>query len=138
MLKKSITYTDFDDVERTEDFFFHLSKSELMEMDFSATGGMNKTIESIINARDTKRLIEIFKDLILKSYGEKSLDGKRCVKIVDGKRLADDFSQTAAYDSLFMELATNTGAATEFILGVIPKELSAEIQKNDLMEKIEA
>lgn len=135
MLKKTITYTDFDDVERTEDFYFHISKSELTEMDFSASGGMKRSIEAIINARDTKSLIELFKDLILRSYGEKSLDGKKFVKYVDGKRLADDFAQTAAYDSLFMELASDAKVATEFILGVLPKDLADEIRKSGELDK---
>ena len=137
MLKKTITYTDYDDVERSEDFFFHLTKSELMEMDFSASGGMSRMIESIINARDTKRIIEIFKDLILKSYGEKSLDGKQFIKVRDGRRLADDFSQTAAYDALFMGLATNTDAATDFIVNIIPKDMSDEIKKNNTLKELE-
>lgn len=120
MIKKTITYTDFDDNERTEDFWFNLTKSELMEMDFSQTGGMEKLIQSIVDAQDTKRIIEIFKDIVLKSYGEKTLDGRGFIKVRDGHKLADEFSQTAAYDTLFMELATNDKAAAEFINGVIP------------------
>lgn len=131
MLKKTITYTDFDDVERTEDFFFNLTKSELMEMDFSATGGMERMIRKIIDAQDTKRIIEVFKDIILKSYGEKSLDGKQFVKVRDGHKLADDFAQTGAYDALFMELATDDKAATEFITGVIPRNIAKELNDSN-------
>lgn len=127
MIKKSITYTDFDDNERTEDFYFNLSKSELTEMDFSQAGGMDKMIKAIVNAQDTKRIIELFKDIILKSYGEKSLDGKQFIKIKDGHKLADDFAQTAAYDALFMELATDDKAAAEFINGIIPKALAKQL-----------
>lgn len=130
MIKKTITYTDFDDVERTEDFYFNLTKSELMELDLMASGGMARMINNIIAAQDTKRIVEIFKDIILKSYGEKSLDGKHFIKVRDGHRLADDFAQTGAYDALFMELATNDKAATEFINGVIPKSLANELQAN--------
>lgn len=134
MFKKTITYVDFDDVERTEDYYFNLTKSELMEMDFSATGGMEKMIKSIIAAQDAKRIMEIFKDIILKSYGEKSLDGKRFIKTRDGHRLADDFAETGAYDALFMELATDDKAATEFITNIIPQSLAKELneQKSDL------
>lgn len=127
MIKKTIKYTDFDDVERTEDCWFNLSKSELMEMDFSQSGGMDKMLRSIVDAQDTKKIIEVFKDLILKSYGEKSLDGKRFIKVRDGQRLADEFAQTAAYDALFMELATDDKAATEFVTGIIPKSLAAQL-----------
>lgn len=125
MIKKTITYTDYDGNNRTEDFYFNLSKPELMEMDFSATGGMEKMIKRIVDAQDTKRIIEVFKDIILKSYGEKSADGKRFIK---SKELAEAFSQTEAYSELFMELATNDKAAADFINGVIPKSLAAEIE----------
>ena len=125
MIKKTITYTDYDGNTRTEDFYFNLSKPELMEMDFSATGGMEKMIKRIVDAQDTKRIIEVFKDIILKSYGEKSADGKRFIK---SKELSEGFSQTEAYSELFMELATNDKAAADFINGVIPKSLAAEIE----------
>ena len=131
MYKKTISYTDYDDVERSEDYYFNLSKSELMEMDFSATGGMEKLIRSVIATRDTKRIMEIFKDIILRAYGEKSLDGKRFIKVRDGHRLADDFAETGAFDALFIELATNDKAATEFINGIIPKALADEIASKE-------
>lgn len=130
MIKKTLTYTDYDGNERTEDFYFNLSKAELMEMDFSASGGMEKMIKRIVDAQDTKRIIEVFKDIILKSYGEKSADGRRFIKVADGRRLAEDFAQTEAYSELFMELATNDKAATDFINGVIPQSLAAEIAAN--------
>ena len=130
MIKKTLTYTDYDGNERTEDFYFNLSKAELMEMDFSASGGMEKMIKRIVDAQDTKRIIEVFKDIILKSYGEKSADGRRFIKVSDGRRLAEDFAQTEAYSELFMELATNDKAATEFINGVIPQSLAAEMAAN--------
>ena len=131
MYKKTMSYTDYDDVERSEDYYFNLSKSELMEMDFSATGGMEKLIRSVIATRDTKRIMEIFKDIILRAYGEKSLDGKRFIKVRDGHRLADDFAETGAFDALFIELATNDKAATEFINGIIPKALADEIASKE-------
>lgn len=127
MIKKTITYTDYDGVSRTEDFYFNLSKPELMEMDFSESGGMEKAIKKIVDAQDTKKIIEVFKDIILRSYGEKSADGKHFVKVRDGHRLAEEFAQTEAYSELFMELATDDKAAAEFINGIIPQSLAAEI-----------
>lgn len=127
MIKKTITYTDYDGVTRTEDFYFNLSKPELMEMDFSASGGMEKMIKKIIDTQDSQKIMEVFKDIILRSYGEKSPDGKRFVKVRDGHKLAEEFSQTEAYSELFMELATNDKAASEFINGVIPQSLADEI-----------
>lgn len=130
MLKKTITYTDYDGVERTEDFYFNLSKAEIMEMDFSATGGMEKMIKKIVNTKDTKAMIEIFKDIILKSYGEKSSDGRRFIKVLDGRKLSEDFAQTEAYSELFMELATDDKAAAAFINGIIPQNLASEVAAN--------
>lgn len=130
MLKKTITYTDYDGVERTEDFYFNLSKAEIMEMDFSATGGMEKMIKKIVNTKDTKAMIEIFKDIILKSYGEKSSDGRKFIKVLDGRKLSEDFAQTEAYSELFMELATDDKAAAAFINGIIPQNLASEVAAN--------
>lgn len=118
MLKKTIKYTDFNGTERTEDFYFNLSKAEIMEMEMGTTGGMTAMLQKIIAEQDSKKIIEIFKDIILKSYGEKSLDGKRFVK---SKELTDSFVQTEAYSDLFMELATNADAASNFIKGIVPK-----------------
>ncbi len=126
MLKKTITYTDYDGQSRTEDFYFNLTKAELTEMNFSTNGGFEKWIEKIINARDSKEIIAVFKDIILKSYGEKSLDGKRFIK---NDELRAEFSQTEAYSELFMELATDDKAAAAFINGIIPADVSQEMNK---------
>ena len=127
MRKETITYTDYDGNERTEDFYFNLSKPELMEMDYSAAGGMDKMIKKIVDTQDIKKIVELFKDIVLRSYGEKSDDGKRFIKYRDGHRLSDDFAQTEAYNELFMKLATDEGAATDFIKGIIPASLAHEI-----------
>lgn len=127
MFKKSITYTDYDGNERTDEFLFNLNKAELMEMNFSSTGGLENLLKRIVATEDSKQMIELFKDIILRSYGERSDDGKRFVKVVDGHKLADDFAQTAAFPELFMELATNDAAATEFVNGIIPQDLAAQI-----------
>lgn len=118
MLKKTITYTDYDGVERTEDFFFNLSKAEVAEMEMSNTGGMERLIQQIAVTQDRKRLVELFKEIILKSYGEKSADGRRFIK---SKELSEAFSQTEAYSELFMQLATDNEAASKFINGVLPQ-----------------
>jgi hypothetical protein len=118
MIKKTITYTDYDGNDRTEDFYFNLTKAEVMEMEMMTDGGLQKMIEKIIQTSDTKKIIEIFKGIILKSYGEKSPDGRRFIK---NDELRDAFSQTEAYSQLFMELATDAKAATDFVNGVIPQ-----------------
>ena len=118
MIKKTITYTDYDGNDRTEDFYFNLTKAEVMEMEMMTDGGLQKMIEKIIQTSDTKRIIEIFKSIILKSYGEKSPDGRRFIK---NDELREGFAQTEAYSQLFMELATDAKAATDFVNGIIPK-----------------
>ena len=123
MLKKTITYTDYNGIERTEDFYFNLSKAELMEMELSATGGLGDAIQKIISAKDNPAIVKIFKDMILKAYGEKSADGKRFVKSSD---ISAGFEQTEAYSILFMELATDADAAASFINSIIPKDLQTD------------
>ena len=117
MLKKTLTYTDYNGVERTEDFYFNLTKAEVTEMELSVNGGLIMLIEKVVATRDSKQIVEIFKDLILRAYGEKSLDGRKFIK---NKELTDSFAQTEAYSDLFMELATNAEAATVFINGITP------------------
>lgn len=124
MLKKNIKYTDYNGVERDETFFFNLTKAELMEMEMGTTGGLAESIQQIVQAQDAPSIIKIFKDLILKAYGEKSADGKRFVKINDaGVALSIGFSQTEAFSQLFMELATDPDAAANFIKGIIPGDI---------------
>lgn len=124
MITKTIKYTDYNGVEREEKFLFNLTKAELMEMEMGTTGGLAETIQKIVETQDTPSIIKIFKDLLLKSYGEKSPDGKRFIKVNDdGKPLSVQFEQTQAYSELFMELATNSESAVEFIKGIIPSDI---------------
>lgn len=120
MFKKTVTYTDFNDVERTEDFYFNLTKAEVLEMQLGTAGGFSEMIQRIIDAKDTPQLIKVFKDLVLKAYGEKSLDGKRFIK---SPEIAEAFAQTNAYSEIFMELATNDKEASAFVNGITPKGL---------------
>lgn len=125
MLKKEITYTDYNDQQRTESFYFNLSKAELAEMQLTVEGGLQTYIQSIIDAKDGASMVKIFKDIILMSYGEKSLDGKRFVK---SDEIRAGFEQTEAYSNLFMELITDDKAAAEFLNGILPSDLQAEVQ----------
>ena len=124
MLKKSITYTDYNGVERTEPFYFNLSKAELMEMELGVTGGMTEMLDKIIAAKDAPSLMKTFKEMIMKSYGIKSDDGKRLIK---SEELSIAFTQTEAYSVLFMELITDDKAAADFVNGIIPNEIQAEV-----------
>jgi len=126
MYKRTISYTDFDGNQREEDFYFHFSKAELLEMEHSREGGLQNYIERIYKTQDGPELMKIFKELILRAYGEKSLDGKRFVK---SHELSAAFSQTEAYSILFMELATDDVKAAEFINNVIPSDMQEEVKK---------
>ncbi|MBQ8829686.1 MAG: hypothetical protein IJ022_06305 [Burkholderiaceae bacterium] len=123
MLKKTIKYEDYNGVERTEDFYFNLSKAELMEMELSTAGGLTETINKIVATQDAPAIIKIFKDLVLKAYGEKSADGKRFIK---SEELSAAFSQTEAYSILFMELATDADAAAKFVNGIVPANMNVD------------
>lgn len=121
MIKKTITYTDFDGNERTEDKYFHMTKRELIKWETeSGSGGMEKLIEKIIAEEDRHKIVEMFDDLILRSYGEKSMDGRTFIK---NDELRDAFMNSAAYDQLFYDLLSNTEAATEFVNGLVPKDI---------------
>lgn len=117
MLKKTITYIDYNGNKRTEDFYFNLSKAELTEMEMSTTGGWTQWVERIVKAEDVATLSKLFKEIVLKAYGEKSLDGRRFIK---SEELATAFSQTEAYSNLYMELVTDAKAAANFMNGIIP------------------
>ena len=124
MIKKTITYTDYNGLERTEDFLFNMSKAELMEMEIATVGGYADMLKKIIDAQDQPTLVQIFKKFVLSAYGEKSPDGRQFVK---SEALSTAFSQTPAYSILYMELVTDANAAAEFVNGVIPEDMK---QKN--------
>lgn len=133
MLKKTIEYEDYNGVTRKEDFYFNLSKAEIMEMEMTMKDGLNETIRNIIKAKDVPAIVNIFKELVLKSYGEKSTDGKRFLK---SEEIKNNFACTEAYSTLFMELATNEEKAAEFVNGILPKDLTKQIDKNSIQENL--
>ena len=124
MLKKTITYVDYNGTEKTEDFYFNLSKAEIMEREMGTTGGLAEMIKKVVDAKDAPAIIKIFKDLVLKAYGEKSLDGRRFIK---SEALSNEFSQTEAYAQIFMELATDADKASEFVKGIIPADIEKQL-----------
>lgn len=126
MYTTTIHYEDYDGNQRTKEAHFHLSKAELLELQVSWDGGLEKVLQKIIEEKDQKRMIEMFKMIILKSYGVKSLDGNRFEK---SQAITDEFTQTEAYSELFMKLATDDKAAAEFINGIMPKSLMEEAKK---------
>ena len=120
MLKKTVSYVDYNGVERTEDFYFNLSKAEVAEMELSVEGGFSKMLEEIVASKDNVKIVSLFKQMVLKAYGEKSADGRRFVK---SEELAQAFAQTEAYSEIFMELALDSNAAAAFVNGIMPANL---------------
>ena len=127
MLKKTIKYTDYNGVERTEDFYFNLNKAEIMEMQLTTVGGLDAYLKKIISAQDMPTLMRIFKDLVLKSYGVKSDDGRRFIK---NEKLREEFEQTEAYSILYMELSTDAESAAAFVNGIIPADVAKQLPKD--------
>lgn len=131
MLKKTIKYTDYNGNERTENFYFNLSEAEIAEMQLSSNGGLSEVLKQLIETENAPEIIRIFKELVLKSYGQKSVDGKRFIK---NDTLREEFSQTEAYSQLFMELAFDAEAAAKFINGIVPKNMSGGEMPADVKE----
>ena len=129
MVVKKIKYTDFNGVEREEEFMFNLTEAEITEMELTTDGGLSDSIKKIISAQDTPEIIKTFKMLLLKSYGEKSADGRRFIK---SEELTEAFTQTNAYSQLFMELATDDKAAIAFINGIIPDSMRERVAEDGL------
>lgn len=124
MLPKTITYTDYNGVERTETFYFNLSKSELTRWSMSVEGGLHERLQRIIDAKDNVAVMKEFDNIIARSYGVKSDDGRRFEK---SKKITEEFMQTPAYDQLYMELITGgTDVMSAFINGIVPMDLVKE------------
>ena len=120
MLKREITYEDYNGEKVTEVFYFNLTQSELVELEVSYEGGLEASIKRIIEAKNVQALVQEFKKIILSAYGVRSEDGKRFIK---NDQVREEFTQSAAYDALFMELATDDDAASKFITGILPASL---------------
>lgn len=125
MLKKTITFEDLDGNKVTEDFYFNLSKSELIKMEAAVEGGISKQLTDVVASDDKGKILALFEDIVLKTYGVRGDDNKTFVK---SPEISRQFSQTDAYDVLFMELLSNEKAAAEFIRALMPADLMAQVQ----------
>lgn len=119
MRKETIRYTDYNGNEREEDFYFHLSKAELMEWEFSKEGGLKNRLEKIIALKNIPEIMANFKEIICKSYGVKSDNGKQFIK---NKEVLDEFVQSEAYSNLYMKLISDDEAASAFINDIVPND----------------
>jgi len=135
MLKRIIKFEDFNGNQTEEIHYFNLTSTELIELEVGYSGGLEETIKSIVDAQDGGTLIAQFKKIILGAYGQKSPDGKRFIK---NDQLREEFSQTAAYDALFMELATDETKGAEFINGILPRDIQEKAQQANLQNNMAA
>lgn len=126
MLKKTISYVDYDGTPRVEDFYFNLSKRELINLVHSGSGGLDEQLKEIVRSRDNAAIMRKFEEIILLGYGVRSEDGRRFIK---SPQLTEEFSQTAAFEELFVELCTNGQAGIDFINGLVPADLAAAVAK---------
>lgn len=135
MLKKDITYNNFNGQPVTEPFYFHLSQAELLRMEVSTKGGLQKALEAMVAAEDGAAIMDFMEKFIKSSVGKKSDDGSRFNK---SPEILDDFISSPAYDTLFMELITNPDKAAEFLNGIVPKEMAANVERLTKLERVKA
>lgn len=126
MLRKEVKYKDFDGNDRKDVLWFHLNEVEITEMDLETSGGLVKYMESIIDTNDANQLITIFKDLLIRSYGERSMDGKHFYK---DDKIRNEFVSSAAYPVLYMEMVSDADKAVEFINGIVPSNIREQMAK---------
>lgn len=120
MYKKTIAFTDYNGVNREEDFYFNLNESEVMKLEMRVPGGLTAMMQRIVQKMDAQQIIDTFEELIRRSYGEKSPDGREFCK---SPELVEKFMQTEAYNKLFMELCTDSKAAAEFFNNIVPQKI---------------
>lgn len=133
MIHETVTYKDWNGLERTETFYFHFTQAELMEMEMSTEGGFAERVQRMIDAKNTAELIKIVKKFVLDAYGEKSADGRRFMK---NEELRTAFVECPAYSEIFMKLATDSEAASKFVNGVVPADMAERVAAAQAQKKI--
>lgn len=130
MVKKTIKYVDFDGNEREEDFYFNLTKDEIIRFGVKFPGGLEYQISRLIKTENRQEIYDIFRDLILESYGEKSSDGKRFIK---SEELTTSFEQTNAFSELIIELINDSAKSAKFVESLMPRDLIEQVKKEELL-----
>ena len=126
MLKKTIKYTDFNGVEREEDFYFNLTEAELFDMNLSKDGGLQDYIQAIVKSNNSVEISKFFRSVIDKAYGVKSADGKHFEK---SERTLAAFKSTQAYSDLYVGFLTNADEAADFMKQIIPAKYQAQLKE---------
>ena len=133
MFTEKVTYTDYNGVERTEEYQFNLTQAEIAKMEMSTAGGLAERIQRVVKADNQPEIIKIFEDFRIMSYGVKSPDGKRFEK---NDKLREEFMQSPAYSEIFMKYATDAEAASKFINGIVPADMAKKMNDPALVAKI--
>lgn len=127
MIKKTVTYKDFNDEEQTDELLFHMSKADLIQLQMEEGGdGFGEYIQQITDAEDSAEVWRIFKKILKMSFGKKSPDGKRFIKTDEQW---DEFTSSEAYSTLVMDLMSDPNAMAEFITKLVPQDLDADVAK---------
>ena len=126
MIAKTITYKDFNDVERTETFLFNLTKTELSNLNFKHHGTYGEQLKAIADSNDVKLVTEVFNEIIIRAYGIKSEDGKNFRK---SPQIVDDFVSSAAYDALMTEILGDMDKAAALFIGMLPSDMQKEVKE---------
>ena len=125
MLKKTVTYIDYNGVERTEAFYFHYNEAEILDMEMSTEGGFAERIQKIIDAKDQVSLMQVIKKFVIDAYGVKSEDGKRFIK---NNTVRTEFLESPAYSQIWMELVMDDEVAADFVNNVIPSGMKEKLE----------
>ena len=134
MIKETVTYTDFNGEEKTEDLYFNLSRAELLRYNLSQEGGFEGALKRILGLSDTDSVSENNQEIVNNmdadkltqlfdwvewfigiSYGIKTDDGR----FVKSEKIKEEFLSSEAYSELLMKLATDPSKANEFSRGII-------------------
>lgn len=134
MRVEHITYEDYNGVTKTKDFCFNLTEAEITQMELEVPGGLTGMLDRIVGAMDAPAIVSVFKEILMRAYGEKSPDGDRFIK---SKELSEAFSQTEAYNQIYMRLITDDQAASQFINDIVPKKYAKAMAEKEAQLKAE-
>ena len=129
MVKKMVTYTDFTGNEVTKDFYFNLTKMEFKELDERIPGGLQNLMDKLLTERDKGLTVKLLAILMLAAYGEKTEDGRFVKEDIHGRPLSSYFKVSEAWDVLFMNMVKNERELSEFLVGIVPKDMQADAQE---------
>ena len=134
MIKKTITYTDYNGLEREEDFYFNLSEAEIAQMELGTAGGYTEYLKKITSAKDVPSLSKLFKEIIMKAYGVKSEDGRRFIK---NDQVRADSEHTEAFSKIYMAFITDDKKAAEFMNGILPANIQQRAMEEEAKRSLE-